>query len=373
MKTNISRPLLILLALLTLLPLLASCGAKPGKTVMEYEGYTLSENVYTYWLSYYKTSFYDTFLESGAFTEENYSEIFWDTDLGGVTIGEIAKAQIDDTINKILVSQKLFDDLGLSFTEEETAVIDQYVARDVQNAGSRSALNKALSQFGLNTKRLADIYLMEAKCQKVRNYFWGDNGIELPDAAAYEAYYQENYIRYKQIYIRTKDKDCLDENGDPIIDPSIGDFKVEELTAEERAEKIALADELEARLADGEDFEALMGKYGEDEGMTYYTDGYFASEGSFAVEYLDVLKEMKTDEVRRYETGDGIYLLKKYPLTPGAYNAESSEAFFTGMDSMLMTQLEEDKFRPLAEKITKDEEFFTDMTIKNCPLYDFGA
>ena len=59
-----TRLLCLILALISLVSVFSGCGVIKGDTVMQLEGYKITEAMYSYWMSRYKTLFLNKFNDS---------------------------------------------------------------------------------------------------------------------------------------------------------------------------------------------------------------------------------------------------------------------------------------------------------------------
>ena len=117
--------------------------------------------------------------------------------------------------------------------------------------------------------------------------------------------FDENYFRVKHILISDKDATGADLTGDAL------------------AEKQALVQEVQDKLAAGEDFDALMEQYGEDPGMETNKDGYLIDkdgatlDGSYMVEeFTKGATALAVDEISEPVKSDfGWHIIKRVPAT----------------------------------------------------------
>ena len=303
--------------------------------------YEITEAMYEYWLSYYKSRFYASLSEYGLITGD-YDESSWQLSPDGErTLGEQVKDHVDEQIRQMLVCSVLYDEKGFGDDADTKALlsstVEEFLSDDISAAGSRAELNGILAGVGCNINTLRRILEFEARAMIVADRLFGDGGTYAVTDAERETYYQDNYHRVKHIIINNSYKYVLDDNGEPKMDIYTGRYVTEELTGEEKAEKQNLAQSLYERAAAGEDFEALIEEYGEDTSMSAYTDGYFiTASSSLDTVYLTAAITSKIGEVTLNDTSYGLVIMKKYPLQPGAWSSEVSGVFFTDMDSSII-------------------------------------
>ncbi len=344
---TVKKTVSALLALICLFTLLCGC-SEAEEYVLSYGQYGITEKQYSYWMAYYKTTFLNSFIEYGMVEESSYTEDFWQNDAEGQTLFDLTKQRADDYMKRLVVCMHLYDEYGIGESEdarEELHIaVDKCIAEDITGAGSRSALNNALGKYKLNISALEEIYRIELKKTMVEEYLYGTSGAEKLTSEEKEQYYQATYARVKHVLVNTVDKYVLDDDGKKIVDTSTGYYKTEKLTDSEKAEKNALADTLYQQ-AQTQDFEKLIEEYNEDEGMTYYTDGYFLTkDSSYEANFLQAALEMKEGEVRRVESAYGVHIIKKYPLQEKAYEKEINENFFSDLEEKALGAKKDDMY-----------------------------
>ena len=340
-----------------LLSMLCACGGKNEPYVISCGEYGITQKQYDYWLAYYKTKFLNTFLQSGTVTEAEYTEDFWDTEISGESLYTLTKDQAESYISDIVVCLSLYDEYKLGeiegAKEQIELSVDSFIEDDISAAGSRSKLNSHLAKYSLNINQLRDIYEIEIKRTMVEDYLYGELGTDKVTDEERGTYYTDNYVRVKHVLVNIKDKYVLDEDGERIMDPSTGYYKTEKLTSEEIAAKTTLAADILQKAQNGEDFEKLIKEYGEDEGMTYYTDGYFLTKDSpYEENFLKASLEMKDGEIRSVSSSYGIHIMKKYPLEKDGYKKEINVNFFSDLDKNIVSLKKEKKYAEKTVTVT---------------------
>lgn len=349
---------------IALLSGLCSCKEEKAENVVFCNDVGVTQKQYSYWMAYYKTKFLNTFIGYGSVSAETYTEDFWDTDVEDKTLYDLTKAQAEQYITELVAYLNIYNENSLGSIEgaEEQIKesVDSFIDGDIDEIGSRSALNTELAKYKLNVKALSEIYELEIKKSMVEDYLFGENGTHKVTQDEREEYYKENYVRVKHVLVNTVDKYVLDDEGERVVDTSTGYYKTEKLTDEEKEEKKALAKEVYDKALAGDDFEELIEKYNEDEGMTYYTDGYFLTKDSaYEENFLNASFEMKEGEVRTVESAYGIHIIKKYALDDKGYEKEINKNFFSELDADIID--------------IKKKELFSKTDVKNVSSFDVAA
>ncbi|MGN1128265.1 MAG: hypothetical protein ACI4T6_04845, partial [Candidatus Flemingiibacterium sp.] len=176
MKTsNKFRRRLTAVILAAAMAIVLALGTGCGATVnaMTFGSVKITSNMFCYWMSKYKAMYLYSMFGTTTDNPQYWSSKMTDTVTIGDYLGAMAVSQIMQ--NAILLG--LFDEYGLSLGNDKLNEIDSAVNTKIQQAGSKSALNSALSPYGVNVKMLKDIYIAEAKISAVQDYLIGDNGI----------------------------------------------------------------------------------------------------------------------------------------------------------------------------------------------------
>lgn len=208
------------------LPVLSACG---NATVYELGPYTIDEEEYAYLMCTHKRQILETIGLDEAYINYQVSEDSSTT--YGEYIENMYREQFEQSVYSLLYAQALFDEYGLSLTDEEMASVTAVADAMIYNyGGNNSGFDRAVEDYGFTHGTLYSIYEKQAKESKVVSYIFGDNYGKLTDKQK-EYYYSENYIHFQTIVVN-----CLyQKNAD-------GSFS--NISDEERATKLKLVDEL---------------------------------------------------------------------------------------------------------------------------------
>ena len=162
-----------------------------------------------------------------------------------------------------------------------------------------------LKTFGLTERQFRNLVARDYYIEALQEYYFGANGEKAPSEEEMHQAFDENYFRVKHILISDKDATGADLTGDAL------------------AEKQALVQEVQDKLAAGEDFDALMEQYGEDPGMETNKEGYLIDkdgatlDGSFMVEeFTKGATALAVDEISEPVKSDfGWHIIKRVPAT----------------------------------------------------------
>lgn len=188
--------LVVLALLLALIFVLSSCSAH-GATLITAGNNEISVNVFQLYLSRMKWSLY-------AAGENVNSDKYWSQyiSLDGKTYGEHYTAQVLEGLKQIAAALYLYDELGLSLSDEDEKTIDELIDTFVKEVGegSETKLNSVLSVYGANITVLRDAYVIEAKLEQLKAHLYGKDGALLTSVVK-EEYYKQSYLRGYQLSV----------------------------------------------------------------------------------------------------------------------------------------------------------------------------
>lgn len=175
---------------------LVSCG---GKKVMKIEDEKISVSVY-------EVEFFMTRMK-GLLQSYGYnvsSSAWWGTIMNsqGMTVDEYYRTRTLKDVSQYMIAQYLFEKEGLEISKDEKQQIDDAIDILIEFAGSKNALNAILSEYGVNINILRDIYIGELKMDKVKEHFFGADGLKAEDGEARkQEFLKENYACYKEVFL----------------------------------------------------------------------------------------------------------------------------------------------------------------------------
>ena len=185
---------LFLMLTLCLCSVLSSCASR-GEPMMSLADKTLTVNTYQLLLSRMKGT-----LDYYGYDVDD--ESFWKTIVAadGSTYDDYFCATILEEAYHYLISDYLFDREGLIMTAEREAEVDALIDAMIKTAGSKTALNSELKDFGVNCEMLRDVYILEEKIEMLREHLYGKDGEKIDETVKQE-YMEENYVAFGQIFL----------------------------------------------------------------------------------------------------------------------------------------------------------------------------
>ena len=149
LRRIVAAALVVIMTLATL----AGCGANPA--AMTFGKVKITSNMFCYWMSKYKAMYLYSMFGTTTDNPQYWSGKMTDT----VTVGDYLGAMAASQIMQNAIMLGLFEEYNLTVSDEKMNEIDQAIETKITQAGSKSALNSALSAFGINTNILKDIYI----------------------------------------------------------------------------------------------------------------------------------------------------------------------------------------------------------------------
>lgn len=426
----LKKILILTLACVLILTSVMGCSSS-GKTMIELEDSEISVNLFMLMLSRMKGSLSSSYSFGAQALKDSFWDTVMNASTGMTYNEYYTNMVLDNAktyIAALNLFEELDLKLPDSYVDEIDSELDELVKND--GKGSKSTLNSILAEFGANYKVLRDAYIMEAKIAYLNDHLFGSDGSKIAEELKQE-YYKENYVRFRQIFFFTTkpvyqtdvngdeiyytsdgkiayDKEngikkeengavVKDKNGDivfvkydeagkehiaydkgtkdspntrnPVLDEN-GNVVTTKLSASEHIalqDKATLIIENEAVTGDYTLFDSLVDKYGEDEGMDQYPNGYYFTETSDydSPEVVDALFEMSDGEIRKVSSEYGIHIIMKYKLDDGGYSNEENADFFTSFTSSLKNVLFAQYLEKYKENIVVDEELFATVSMKS--------
>lgn len=388
---SVKKIIALALACLIVFVSVVGCSTQPnlGETLMELDGNVMSVNLFKLYLSRMKgrmcssssfgssatkSEFWDTFMETDKWT--NYNDYY-------------TKIVLEEA-KTYLAAIALFEEKELKLPDSYIKEIDEQMEELVltEADGSKSAFNAILAEYGANYDILRESYIIEAKISYLMEHLFGKNGSKV-GANIVDEYYQENYARFKQVFLYTFDyryetddngdivyyKDgnrisydtsktqkknsdgevLKDSNGDviyvytddsgkeriaydpdgasryPITDES-GNAVRDPYNATEKKQVKEEIEELMSQVKKGDTvaFDALVDEYSQDEGLKDYPNGYYITKSTVydSPEVIQEVFKMDVGEAKIVTSDYGFHLVMRYDIEDAAYTKDEYKDTF---------------------------------------------
>lgn len=370
---------LLAVVLALLLTLATAVGCASEEVVIQVDGQSMSVNLYELMLSIQKGNM--AYMINYWYGDVN-SEEFWGTviDENSTTYDDYYTAAVYKKAKNLVAAAALFEEMGLSLPSKAVERIEADIDVLVEEAGSKKALNTALSAYGVNVDMYREYKLLEAKSDTLAESLYGTNGSKI-GAMLKEQYLSENYVAFQQIlianyyYVFQTDKNgdvvyytdsgkiAYDtergtpklENGtfvyytedgkiaydtaagkpSPVLDET-GAQKTEKYSKQEMLERADLAIEIRDMAGDSEAvFQSLRTMYGDEasaeDGLCYLATNvdYASINMKFMDDIADALAELEIGEVTVVSSDYGYHVVRRYAVESGAYADKENAQWFT--------------------------------------------
>ena len=282
---------------------------------------------------------------------QDNASIWQATSSDGSTVADTLKSEVLDEAKLFLYMSHYAKSKGYTLGVEEKKLVKKEFDNLVSNYGDKKTFNREMKKYGVSYDDMLEYNYLQTLAYQGINLLFGDNGTQRISDENLGKYYKNNYATAACIFINTKDKTY--SNG-----------KVVGMPEEEKQEKLALAEDLFAKVQAGDDFAALALEYSDqaiDEESA--KKGYTFSKGGFVnAQAEEKIWSMKNGEFARVDTDGGVYILYRKPL-----NADA----FEKVKENIRTQLEEVKKYALVSEVDKEfkinEKFLNELNIQEIP------
>ena len=250
----------------------------------------------------------------------------WNDEYAAATLGSsMPQAAKDQSVYARVVLQK-FNELGLKLTYDQEKQMTQ-LRQDTIDSMGYDAFAKQIANFGFSDQSYNNFMYISQCYNALNEYYYGENGANVPSDEDLRQYFSDNYIAAKHILIST-------------VDSTTGETIRTDEEAKAEAQKIL------DRINAGEDYDALMNEYSEDPGLAGNPDGYIFTEGDMVTEFYDGAKALAEDEVSGLVKSDyGYHIIKRVPLDVDGqfenYKSLLTTAVAGTMDDLLTQWMQE--------------------------------
>ena len=385
---SVKKLIAAVLACVLILVGFVGCASK-GKTLMKLDRNEMSVNLFELYLSRMKGMLCTTTYFGNSATREDFWDTWMDADTW-ITYNEHYTKVVLEASKTYLAALALFEEKGLklpdSYIEEIDAEMEALVLNEAD--GSKTAFNAIIADYGVNYDLLREAYIVEAKIDYLEDYLFGVDGSKI-GANLIEKYYQDNYRRFKQVFLYSYEYVYnTDENGDVIYYKDSGHISYDttktaktnadgSYATDEQGDRIyvytddngkeriaykldgasrqpvtddkgnaitrkyndtemeiltAEANEIFAQAKKGDTigFDVLVTKYSEDTGINDYPDGYYvtAKTNYESPEVIEALFGMGKGDVKMIKSDYGIHIVMRYDIEPSAYTKSEYEDLF---------------------------------------------
>lgn len=194
--------------------------------------------------AYYDAVYYtdpneETAETSAETTSEEAAETtsIWDKVIEGKAIEEWVNDEATKSMQQYVAVEKKFDELGLSFTDEEMEAAKAYIDSVWEYYG------ESYEEIGVGKNSQLLIYLNTIKKSNIFNYYYGEGGEKAATEEEIRNYLEENKARINYIEMTLK----------------VGEGNL--LKSDAKADEMTRAEEYVERIKGGEDFNVVLKEY----------------------------------------------------------------------------------------------------------------
>ena len=263
----------LVLAMAMVLTSLTGCGYKPvdgTQVVMTVNGTEVTAAVANFYARYTQ-AMYETYY--GAYLGEE----MWTTDAGeGVTYEQFVKDSVLESLKTMILSEQHMEELGVEMKGSDTAFVEKSV-KAFEDANEKKDREKVSG----DTETVSRVMTLQAITSKVQQTVAAGADTNVADEDAAQKKMNMVYFAYTN----------LDDEGNEV-----------EITADEKADYLAKAEDIAKRAKAGEDFETLA-----DEHETMMQEATFDAETTTydaeLIKAADALAEGEVTDVIETEAG----------------------------------------------------------------------
>ena len=319
--------------------------------VVSYRSLSVDEGTFMFLYTYFRYRIPATFKAQGVKdTDSFWAAAYDDTRTNGDYYGELALKFVYQTI----IAARLFDtESSLSATErgQLKELQEETLTLEYKGGGSKDTFNEKAKAYGFDYDDFCEGTLLLYKASKAQAALYGATGI-LADEADLNLYLKENYTCVKMIFVRTKDRFVLDEEGNYVFD-QYGNYKTEAIPEEILAQKYQTIEALTADFANGiteAEFDALWAdeeaRYNDDSSCpaagyyfsptAEYTKAYAQAFPAIAEGEADIVStalSLKAGQTAIVQSEYGTHFLYCAPIEDGDYKSTSVADVYAQMFS----------------------------------------
>lgn len=310
---------------------LSSCGKSEKilessgdeKTVIGQVGsFDIPMEIYRYVALNYRTQF------------ENGDPDVWTKDGSDALLDRLNSA-VDETVAGMYTTLSVCEDYGIS--PDDAYISDAVDAKMKEiyltHGNDYKAYTKAISEYNMNDAVYRFLIRDEILSEELLAKMIEKGDIPALDDSFRKIAEGDEFVRVKQILITSingkTEEDCLEE-----------------------------AETILAKLKKGEDFDDLIGEYGEDVYMFNNSDGYYISRGSYYSEFEDAAFSLGIGEYSDIiKTNAGISIIRRYEKDASYIESHLDDMYVTYRDGIYNLMLEEKKSALSVEWNDKAEKY----------------
>ncbi|MBR4949166.1 MAG: peptidylprolyl isomerase [Clostridia bacterium] len=303
----LKRIIALTMTLIMALSVLAGCSSMTAgridpikNNIAEVSGEIIPSDTYQYYLSNNLINYAANILQyygQNANMTDTLKQILSQAGEDGSTIADSIKKSLMEQVKYEYAVNALCESYNLKLDATDEKTISDNIEASIKQYGSEENFSDLLDVFMIDIDGYKNIMANSIRYQKLVLHLFGENGIEAKiPAQEVKDHYAKNNSLVKHILIDTQASTMKLATG--------------ETTDEYIAKKKALAEDIYKKVTNGEDYDALLKKYGEDPGMTSSPKGYVVNASSnYVKEFQEAALNMKVGEYRLVKSDYGYHVM----------------------------------------------------------------
>lgn len=235
-------------------------------------------------------------------------EAFWQSKLDGENAIEIAKKKALDSARELKIQVAVAKEQKLALDKDDNEKLESWVKGIIDQSGSKSKADESFEQmYGVKLdefKAIYEEYLLTGKLieNETKDLKFSDEDIK--------AFFDNNLDKFKDLPPFREDAEEA-VWARHILISTVDQATQKELPQDKKQEAKKKAEDLLARIKNGEDFITLAKENSEDPGSAQYGGDYVFGKGKMAPEFEKVAFELNEGEVSGLvETQFGYHIIK---------------------------------------------------------------
>lgn len=240
--------------------------------------------------------------------------------------------QVEQSIKIFYLADKLAELNNITLTKDDLNVVDKNLKSAQSQYQSEEEYLQSLKESYMTESVLKTYFQNQQLAQKVNSALFATGGKYATPVDEFKKIVQDTkeysrvihiLIPYECKAVITDKEDLETYNGTDDLSTRIKlkrtvfNQQTEDVQAKLKAQAKTLADAVLKKAMSGEDFEALVKKYGWDPGMVTNPDGYYINQNtSFVQEFKDAAFALKENEISDLveNTSYGWFIIKRLPV-----------------------------------------------------------
>lgn len=307
-----------ILALCMMVTMLSGCRFIKGGAIATVNGEDISSEEF----ALYFIQVQNELLANSGVTSLDQAKQFWNTvGANGKTPADEARQIAIDAITLIWIKCQRAEEFGVELTEEEKGQINEQIGQQITQMGGNSVFQSELKAIGSTQEAYASLMEKMLLASKVDEKLMADPQYSVTEDDAIKNI-KDTYIKAKHILVNTMDV----ATGAPY-------------TEEQLKEADAKVKDIQAKLKDGADFDALMNEFSEDPGLETSPDGYVFGKGQMVPEFEEAAYALKEGEISEpVKSSYGYHIIKRE--AHNVTDAEAAEYVSTEMQLLQYSKFE---------------------------------